>query len=61
MKRKIIFVFLILVTVANLIIFIIALTKESGPLYDYRFLIGISFIMFGGFLRKYISKYNKKS
>ena len=61
MKRKIVLSFLLVATVANLIILIIALTNKSGPLYDYGFIIGLSFLVLGGYLREHVSKYNKKT
>ena len=59
--RKIILAFLLLVTIANFIVLAIALTNKSSPFYKNRLVIGISFIMFGGFLRQHILSYNKKS
>jgi hypothetical protein len=59
--RKIILVFLLIATLANLIILAIALTKPSSNFYQYRFIIGISFTMFGGFLRQHVLSYNKKN
>ncbi len=59
--RKIVLVFLLLVTIANFIILAIALTNSSSILHNYRIGIGISFIMFGGFLRQHLLKYNKVS
>jgi hypothetical protein len=59
--RKIILVFLLLATLANLIILAIALTKPSSSFYQYRFIIGISFITVGGFLRQHVLSYNKKN
>jgi len=58
--RKIILVFLLVVTIANFIILAIALTNESSSFYHNRLVIGISFVMFGGFLRQYLLSYNKK-
>jgi hypothetical protein len=57
--KKIIFLFLILIIVANLILLIIALTDKSSEFYNYRLVIGISFIMFGGFLRHHFLSNNK--
>ena len=58
--RKIIFAFLILATIANFTILIIALTDNSSEFYNYRFAIGISFMMFGGLLRRNILSYQKR-
>ena len=59
--RKIILAFLLLVTIANFIVLAIALTNKSSTFYHNRFVIGISFLVFGGFLRRHILSYNKKS
>lgn len=58
--RKIILVFLLLVTIVNFVILTIALTNKSSSFYHNRLVIGISFLMFGGFLRQHILSYNKK-
>ena len=54
MKMKVIFWTLFTVLIVNLILLIIALTNNnpSNPLIEYRFLIGVSFITIGGFIRK---------
>lgn len=52
--KKPIFAFLIFATLANLIVLIIALTNKDSNFYNYRFVIGISFLVFGGFLRRQI-------
>jgi hypothetical protein len=57
--RKIILGFLSLITIANFILLVIALTNKSSDFYNYRLVIGISFIMFGGFLRQQILSYGK--
>jgi hypothetical protein len=59
--RKIIFAFLILATIANLVILIIALTNNSSEFYNYRFVIGILFMMFGGLLTRQILSYRKSA
>jgi hypothetical protein len=59
--RKITLVFLLTVTVINGILMTIALTNKSSSLYQYRFAIGIPFLMFGGFLRRHLLSYNKKA
>jgi hypothetical protein len=59
--RKIIFAFLILATIANLVILIIALTDNSSEFYNYRFVIGILFMMFGGLLTRQILSYRKNA
>lgn len=59
--KKIVLVFLSLVTILNLVILVIAFTNESSFLYNYRLIIGISFLMFGGFLRQHVLSYNKKT
>jgi|GEM_PF-4165156 len=58
--KKTIIAFLFLATIANLIVLIIALTNKTSIFYNYRFVIGISFLMFGGFLRKQIMSFRKK-
>jgi hypothetical protein len=57
--RKIILGFLSLITIVNFILLVIALTNKSSAFYNYRLVIGISFIMFGGFLRQQILSYGK--
>ena len=59
--KKIILVFLLLVNIVNFIILVIALTNKSSSFYHNRLVIGISFIMFGGFLRQHLLSYNKKT
>ena len=59
--RKIILVFLLVVTIVNFIILTIAFTSNSSTFNNHRLLIGISFMMFGGFLRQHLLSYNKKS
>ncbi len=57
--RKIVLVFLSIIVTINFVILVIALTDKSSVLYNYRLVIGISFVMFGGFLRQHILGYNK--
>ena len=57
--RKIIFIFLLTMTFGNLIILIIALTNQSEFLNQYRLVIGLSFLMFGGFLRQHLIRNSK--
>jgi hypothetical protein len=59
--RKIVLVALLSITLTNLIILILALTNEKSMFYGYRLVIGIMFIMFGGFLTRYLLSYNKKT
>ena len=59
--RKIVLVFLSIATALNFVILAIALTNQSSFLYNYRLAIGISFMMFSGFLRQHILRYNKTS
>ena len=59
--RKIIFAFLTLATIGNLVILIIALTDNSSEFYNYRFVIGILFMMFGGLLTRQILSYRKSA
>ncbi len=58
--KKTILVLLSMITLVNLIFLIIAFTNDYLSLTKYKFLIGISFLTFGGFLRKHILSYNKK-
>ncbi|MES2410814.1 MAG: hypothetical protein V4535_05150 [Bacteroidota bacterium] len=57
--RKIILVLLSIVTLVNLVLVIISLTQPASSLYPHRFIIGISLITFGAFLRRHIVLYNK--
>lgn len=57
--RKIILILLSIITLANLVLLIIAFTQPTSLLYPYRLVIGISLIVFGGFLRRHIVLYNK--
>lgn len=59
--RKIILVFLLLVTIANFIILTLALTNKSSSFYPNRLIFVISFLTFGGFLRQHLLSYNKKN
>jgi len=56
--RKVILIVLSIITAANLVLLIIALTGNSS-LYRDRLIIVISFLAFGGFLREHILRYNK--
>ncbi|KQB42084.1 hypothetical protein RCH33_1426 [Flavobacterium daejeonense] len=58
--KKTILVLLSIITLANFIFLTIAFTNDYPALTKYKFLIGICFITFGGFLRKHILSYNKK-
>lgn len=57
--RKILLVVLLLITIVNFVILVIALTNKSSIFYHNRLVIGLSFMMFGGFLRQHILRYNK--
>ena len=57
--RKIVLFFLSIVTIVNFIIMAIALTNKSSILHNYKLVIVLSFIMFGGFLRQHLLRYNK--
>jgi hypothetical protein len=59
--RKIILVFSLLITIVNFIILVIALTIDSSIFYNNRFVIGLSFVTFGGFLRKQLLSFNKRN
>ena len=59
--RKVVLILLSVITLANLVLLIIALTKPASSLYPYRLVIGIVFLMFGGFLRRHILRYNEDS
>ena len=59
--KKTILILLSFLTIINLIVLVIALTDKSSNFYSYRLIIGISFLMFGGFLRQHLSSYNKKN
>ena len=57
--RKIILVFLLAMTLGNFIILVMALTNQSEFLNQYRLIIGLSFLMFGGFLRQHLVRNTK--
>lgn len=57
--RKIILVFLLTMTLGNFIILVMALTNQSEFLNQYRLIIGLSFLMFGGFLRQHLVRNTK--
>lgn len=57
--RKIILVFLLIMTFGNFIILVLALTNQSEFLAQYRLVIGVSFMMFGGFLRQHLIRNTK--
>lgn len=57
--RKIILVFLLTMTLGNFIILVIALTNQSEFFNQYRLIIGLSFLMFGGFLRQHLVRNTK--
>lgn len=52
--KKPIFAFLVFATLANLIVLIIAFTNNASIFYNYRLVIGILFLVVGGFLRRQI-------
>lgn len=57
--RKIILVFLLIMTFGSFIILVLALTNQSEFLAQYRLVIGVSFMMFGGFLRQHLIRNTK--
>jgi uncharacterized membrane protein HdeD (DUF308 family) len=57
--RKILLIVLTVLMLVNLVLLIIALTQPTSSLYPNRLVIGISFIMFGGFWRQHVLRYNK--
>ncbi len=59
--RKVVLILLSVITLANLVLLIIALTRPASSLYPNRLVIGIFFLMFGGFLRRHILRYNEDS
>lgn len=59
--KKIALALLSLLTIATLVILIIALTNKSSDFYNYRLAIGISFLVFGGILRQQISSNRKNA
>lgn len=59
--RKVVLILLSVITLTNLVLLIIALTHSTSTLYSYRLAIGISLLMFGGFLRQHILRYNEDS
>lgn len=59
--KKIVLALLSLLTIATLVILIIALTNKSSGFYNYRLVIGISFLVFGGILRQQISSNRKNA
>lgn len=50
--KRIILAVLFLITIANLLILVIALTNKSSEFYNYRSSIIISLLMFSGMLRR---------
>jgi hypothetical protein len=52
--KNIIFTLLLTFTIVNLMLLVIALTDQSSVLNNYRLIIAISFMMFGGFLRQHL-------
>ncbi len=60
--ERIVGILLWTIVIVNLVVLIIALTDiwPNNSLTEYRFLIGISFITFGGFLRQRIKRKTKK-
>jgi hypothetical protein len=59
--RKVVLIYLCVITLANLILLVMALTQSTSSLYPYRLVIGISLLMFGGFLRRHILRYKEDS
>ncbi len=59
--KKLLLVFLTLVTVLNLILLIIAFTNIDSVLHPYRLVVGLFYMMFGAFLRQHLSSYNRNS
>ncbi|WP_309614903.1 hypothetical protein [Flavobacterium sp.] len=59
--RKVVLILLSVITLANLVLLIIALTQPASSLYPFRLVIGIVFLMFGGFLRRHILRYHEDS
>jgi hypothetical protein len=57
--RKIFLVFLLAMTLGNFIILVMALTNQSEFFNQYRLIIGLSFLMFGGFLRQHLVRNTK--
>lgn len=57
--RKIILVFLLTMTLGNFIVLVMAFTNQSEFLNQYRLFIGLSFLMFGGFLRQHLIRNTK--
>lgn len=59
--RKVVLILLSVITLANLVLLIIALTQPASSLYPFRLVIGIVFLMFGGFLRRHILRNHEDS
>lgn len=57
--KKIILVFLLTMTLGNFIVLVMAFTNQSKILNQYRLVIGLSFLMFGGFLRQHLVRNTK--
>lgn len=57
--RKIILAFLLTMTLGNFIVLVMAFTNQSEFLNQYRLIIGLSFLMFGGFLRQHLIRNTK--
>jgi hypothetical protein len=55
MMRKIILAVLVVILLANLVVLIIALTNNSAanPFKEYRFFLGLVFIVIGGITKKF--------
>jgi len=58
--KKTIFAFLLLATIANLILLILTFTDNSSSFSNYKIVIGISFVVFGGLLSRQLLS-SKKS
>ncbi|HNP32291.1 MAG TPA: hypothetical protein PKN96_03265 [Flavobacterium sp.] len=54
-------ILLSLITLATLVVLIIALTQPTSAFYPYRLVIGICLLVFGGLLRRHILRYRDDS
>lgn len=59
--RKLVLVTLLVITVVNLVILVMALTNEASVFYGYSLVIGIALLTFGGLLTRHLLRYNKKT
>jgi uncharacterized membrane protein HdeD (DUF308 family) len=59
--RKLVLIVLSVLTLANLVVLVMALTQPTSSFYPYRMVIGLLLIANGGLLRRHILRYNEDS